>query len=172
MLDRDVHAFEQLETFVSRGILLDANLLVVYIVAIVDTQRIGHVKRTEVYGPDDGLFLLQAVSRFTTRFTTPGILTEATNLLEPFFKSLPSPLLERLRVALIEEISILKERHLFAKDLVRDEALFRYGFSDLAIASLAGTEMIVLSADLPLCLLLESRGLPVVNYNYVRPALR
>ena len=163
--------FEKLQSFEPRGILLDTNLLVVYIVAITDIRKVGIAKRTEAYGESDALFLLKLLPRYAKRFTTPGILAEATNLLQTFFNALPAAATEWLRDALREDLNLTEERHVPANTLAQDDALLRYGFTDLAVAALAGEQMIVLTADAPLARLLEIRRLPCVNYNHIRFAI-
>jgi hypothetical protein len=157
-----------LREFVSKGILIDANLLVVYTVGIVDPRLVGKTKRTENFNPEDAKFLIRAVQKFKRRFTTPGILTETTNLLEPFFKTLREETRHWLKTAIREDLSLIEERWIPGKQIAEDDNLLKFGFGDLAITALAGEEIVVLTADLPLHLLLQSRGLPNVNYNHLR----
>ena len=79
-----------------------------------------------------------------------GFGPRVSNLLEPFFKSLPMHILHWLQTALREEIAILEERWIPAKQFSHDEQLLIYGFTDLAIANL-GQENIgsAFTADLP-----------------------
>jgi len=160
--------FDLLRSFEPRGILLDTNLLVVYVVALTDPRRVGVVKRTENFESSDGRFLLMLLPRYAKRYTTPAILAEASNLLEPFFKSLPREALAWLRSAIREELSVTEEIYVPAREIAADEALLRYGFTDLAVAALAGQRMVVLTADAPLSSLLDARQLPCVNYNQIR----
>jgi hypothetical protein len=160
--------FRLLNSFEPRGILLDTNLLVVYIVGLTDLGKVGVVRRTEAYEPKDARFLLQLLPRYATRFTTPGILAEATNLLRPFFDKLAIERRTTVQSSLREELRLTEEVFIPAKELAQDDALLRYGFTDLAVAALAGRQMIVLTADAPLAQLLESRQLPCVNYNQIR----
>jgi hypothetical protein len=157
-----------LRSFESEGVLLDTNLLVIYLVAIVDRNLIGKVKRTENFLPEDAIFLFRNLPRFARRFTTPGIWAETSNLLTPFFRTLPKATHRSLHRAIRDEIAILDEQWVPAKSFAHDEELLKYGFTDLAIASLAGEKMVVLTADLPLVLLLQRRGLPCVNFNTLR----
>lgn len=161
-------ALKTLQEYEASGILLDTNLLVIYYVALIDIRRVGRVKRTENFQPEDASFLLHLVSRYAKRHTTPGILAEATNLLEPFFKSLSGDLRQWLQAALREDLAVVEEHFVPAKTLAQDDQLLTYGFSDLAIAHIQQDRMLVLTADLPLTLLLQRRGIACVNYNTFR----
>ncbi len=157
-----------LRSFEPKGMLLDTNLLVIYIVAIVDRNLIGKVKRTENFLPEDALFLFNYLPRFAHRFTTPGIWAEASNLLAPFFKTLSKTARQSLQISLRDEIAVLDEQYVPAKAVAHDEQLLNYGFTDLAIACLAQNQMVVLTADFPLVVLLQKRNLPCVNFNTLR----
>ncbi|HUO09548.1 MAG TPA: hypothetical protein VM008_14660 [Phycisphaerae bacterium] len=150
------------------AILLDTNLMVVYTVACLDIYRIGRAKRTEAFTSTDGRRLLYLVSRFRRRRSTPAILAESFNLLEPFFKTLPPSESHRLQTAIREEIDLIEEHYVPAKRIAADDALLRYGFTDLAIASHADNETVIVTVDLPLIGLLEKRNLAVLNYNHLR----
>jgi hypothetical protein len=160
--------FDLLASFEPRGILLDTNIPVVYIVALVDIRKVGAVKRTEAYESADARFLLQLLPRYAKRYTTPAILGETTDLLLQFFRGLPSGVLHGLKVAIQEELAVTEERHIPAKTLAEDDALLPYGFTDLAIAALGGQQLVVLTSDAALARLLENRELPGVNFNHIR----
>jgi hypothetical protein len=152
-------------------ILLDTNLLVVYIVAMVDKSRVGKVKRTESFQLEDADFILWLLPRYARRVVTPGILAEASNLLEPFFRSLPREVLRRLQAFIRQELEVMEEHFVPARSFAHDEELLVYGFSDLAIAHLQRDRTVIFTNDLPLALLLQRRGLRCVNYNTIRLAI-
>src|SRR5690606_14486178 len=62
------------------GVLLDTNLLLLWLIGRYDRRLIGRHKRTEAYTTDDFQLLDRLTRRCTKRFTTPHVLTEVSNL--------------------------------------------------------------------------------------------
>ncbi|AQG78174.1 hypothetical protein AWR27_01710 [Spirosoma montaniterrae] len=66
----------------SRGLIIDTNLIVLLVVGSVDPKRISSHKRLSKYTNDDFSILKSFVQRFRhPLYTTPNILTEASNLI-------------------------------------------------------------------------------------------
>lgn len=62
------------------GILVDANLLLVYFLGSFNPQLIPQYKRTEKYTLEDFAVLCRIIKCFDCLITTPNILTEVSNL--------------------------------------------------------------------------------------------
>jgi hypothetical protein len=150
------------------AILLDTNLFVVLAVAWVNPDLVGHVKRTEGYTRDDAEAIERICRQFKRRVTTPAILAEVTNLLDRFVKDLSPDWELRLKQSLLAEISVLDERYIPARQMMADEALLKFGFTDVAIAAIAASDVLVLTTDVMLTGLLAKRKLPCINYNHHR----
>ncbi len=64
-----------------RGIIIDTNLMLVYIVGIYDPDYISRFKKTEKYGVEDFKCIHSVLSYFRKHIiTTPHIITELSNL--------------------------------------------------------------------------------------------
>src|SRR4051794_6446818 len=63
----------------SRGALLDANLLLVYVVGRTNRSRLSQLAHIKQYR-DDYPLLERLVEFFPTVYTTPNVLTEVSNL--------------------------------------------------------------------------------------------
>ncbi|MBU1753132.1 hypothetical protein KKG56_04655, partial [bacterium] len=64
----------------NRGIVVDANLLLVYFLGSFNPQLILQYKRTKIYTLEDFYVLCQFIKYFDRLITTPNILTEVSNL--------------------------------------------------------------------------------------------
>ena len=62
------------------GILIDTNLLVLFVVGRVNRARIETFKRTRQYTLADYNLLVWALAQFTVVYTVPHILAEVSNL--------------------------------------------------------------------------------------------
>jgi hypothetical protein len=87
------------------ALLIDANLLILYVVGILDEDLIDRHKRTRKYSKEDWEELRQFILAYRSLVTTPSVLTEASNLLSfgmtgktksELFDALGSMILERL----------------------------------------------------------------------------
>ncbi len=162
----------ELERLVSayraRGVLLDANLLVLYIVGSHDPRLIGSVKATRSFTVRDYEFVAGLVSLFDRLVTTPHVLTEVDGLSNV---GLPGrhrwDYLDTFRQRIEEAVEVQTP----ARDVVADPAFLRLGLTDAAVLTLGEGGPLVVSTDLDLCIALESRGLGVVNYNHIRLAI-
>lgn len=65
-----------------KGILVDANLLVVLLVGKLGPEHLKNCRATKSnsFTPDDYSLLVQGVAKFDKLVTTPHILTEVSNL--------------------------------------------------------------------------------------------
>jgi len=150
-----------------KGILVDANLLVVLLVGKLGSAHLKNCRATKSKGftPEDFSLLEQGVAKFDTLVTTPHILTEVSNLAG----GLPEPLLGEFRAKFREEVvERFSEQTRAAKEIAQDGHFLRFGLTDTAISMIAPGRYLVLSDDLPLCGVLRQRKVDVINFNHVR----
>lgn len=148
------------------GLIMDTNLLVLYIVGLHDPDRIDQFKRTKgAYSVDDFYLLVRLIEQFGGFSTTPNILTEVSNLIEGVRYN-DIPLLSLLR----SKVAYREERYEVSKLIFDDEnsALEKFGLSDAVLYALARQNYVVLTVDAPLSAFLESKNLPVINFNHLR----
>jgi hypothetical protein len=149
-----------------KGILVDANLLVVLLVGKLGPAHLKNCRATKLtsFTPEDYSRLVQGVTKFDTLVTTPHILTEVSNLAG----RLPEPLLGDFRAMFREVVKKFAEQTLAAAEIARDPHFLRFGLTDTAISMIAPGRYLVLTVDLPLCGLLKQRKVDVINFNYFR----
>jgi hypothetical protein len=147
-----------------KGILVDANLLVVLLVGKLDPAHLNNCRATKSFTPDDFSLLRWIVEQFDTLVTTPHILTEVSNLAG----RLPQPLLEEFRVVFRGIVKSLSEQSRPAMDIAWDAQFIKFGLTDTAITMIVPGHYLVLSDDLPLCGLLQRKKVDVINFNNIR----
>jgi rRNA-processing protein FCF1 len=144
------------------GLLIDTNLLLLYLVGVLDRNRITTFKRTSIYTSDDFDMLDAIMGRFQRVITTPHILAEVSNL----GGQLGAPLNRKFFDVLAEAITRLNEQYVPSNDAM--QGYRRLGVTDAGIIHIAHTYL-VLTDDFPLSNYLESRGIDVINFNHLRP---
>ncbi len=128
-----------------RSLLLDANLLLVLAIGLVDPWHIRqHKKTTGEYLGEDYELLFEFISGFAPCLTTPHILTEVSNQLAQGSGALQYTLFQ----GFADLTRILIEHHVPGRDLVGQDQFHAFGLTDMGILDLAAREeSLVVSAD-------------------------
>ncbi len=71
---------EQLNAYRRRGLLVDANLLLLYFLGSYDRKQISSNKRLATFSVEDFDLIVRVLKLFSLLVTTPNILTEVSNL--------------------------------------------------------------------------------------------
>lgn len=149
----------------TRGVLLDANLLILYLVGSHDPRLIQTTKATRQFNKQDFEFVARLVAYMERLVTTPHVLTEVNGLSNT---GVPRRHRYDYLSTFREQIGGMVEVLAEAKEIALRDVFLRLGLTDAAIITLATDGPLVVSTDLDLCVALESRGLDVVNYNHIR----
>lgn len=147
-----------------KGILIDTNILLLYFVGAVNRTRISKFNRTEKFTPEDYDLLLEVISFFSKRVTTPNILTEVNSLIN----QLGEPERSQCLVLFSRSIALLDENYIPTKIVSQRSEFMRFGLTDCGILELAYNQYLVLTDDLKLAVHLQSQGVDVVNFNHLR----
>jgi hypothetical protein len=149
------------------GILIDSNLLFIYGVGLLNPDYIGIQKGTRDYTVEDFRLLQHFLEKFGAVLTTPNIMTEASNLAGKLREDVRLVFRILLRETLIK---LLTERYVATTSAVNYPFFDRLGVTDAAIGFLAEEDVLVLTDDLDLHLMLASRQLESVKYTtHLRP---
>ncbi|HEV2137082.1 MAG TPA: hypothetical protein VGR47_22880 [Terracidiphilus sp.] len=154
-----------LKSHLGKSAILDSNLLLLAWCCKFDPLLLNTFKRLNSFEAGDLLLLSETLNLFSTLWTTPHVLTEVSNLAN----SLPSWIRERWSEFFSKQILLIHEAYEPSCNLASDPVAFRFGLTDSALTRLASNH-VILTTDWPLCGLLESRKLPVVNFNRLREA--
>ncbi len=148
----------------ARGILINTNILLLYLIGLVNRERIPRFKRTAQFIPEDYDLLCQLVNSFQKVITTPNILTEVNSLAN----QLGEPERSQCLNIFARLISIISEEYLDSDSVTKHEFFARFGLTDCGIMYLAQDKYLVLTDDLKLSLYLKAQGIDAINFNNLR----
>lgn len=149
----------------SKQVLLDANLLTMYLVAQLGNGEVEKFKRTRAYTIDDAVILNKVLLGFGSILTTPHILAETANLLDWFH----STKRQKLFAYLCQFIQMVDEQHLIAKQVIASPAFYKLGLSDATLFDLCHEQgCVLLTTDLDLYGFAVGYGLEAINFNHLR----
>jgi hypothetical protein len=152
----------------STGILLDTNLLLLYLIGLLDPDRIELFKRTEKFSYEDFQILLRIMRPFKIIRTLPHVLAEVNSL----SGQLHSNILPSFREICKAQIELFEEASP-ASISASQRPEFRYlGLTDAAVIIESIGKLLVLTDDLPLYVALNKAGVDVLNFTAMRYALR
>ncbi len=161
-MDDDIPSL--IERYASRGVLVDTNLLLLYVVGRTNSARIERFKRTKQFTAEDFQTLGRFLHSFHRRLTTPCVLTEVSN----FASQLGEPERSRCLETLGREIESLEEHYEPSFTLAGDELFREVGLTDCSIRRLAEKNLLVLTDDYKLANRLHSLDLAAINFNHLR----
>ena len=144
-------------------LLLDTNLLLFYLVSVVDLSLLSRFKRVSSFRLSDVLLLQSLVGGFRAMITTPHILTEASNFIDQ------APM--DWRDSLIEALRAFAEGHqeyYEASALLMNRVEFRrLALTDTALAALS-REATVATLDYELYGRIVHDGGMAVHFDHLR----
>ena len=148
-------------------LLVDSNLLVLYVVGSVNIARVSQFKRTCKYIPADYSLLTAIMREFAEIYAVPQVMTEVSNLtdLHGVEKAAARETLKQLihNVVEPEVSSVTASVNLLFPEL---------GLTDAAIAEIAlAHDCTVLTDDLPLHLWLTTLKISAINFTHLRERL-
>jgi rRNA-processing protein FCF1 len=147
-----------------KGILIDTNILLLYFIGAINRARISKFNRTEKFVPEDFDTLLEIMSFFSRRVTTPNILTEVNSLTN----QLGEPERSHCFAVFSRSLSLFDESYVASNPISQRAEFLRFGLTDCGILELAQDRFLVLTDDLKLTVHLHSQGIDAINFNNLR----
>jgi hypothetical protein len=152
-------------------VLIDTNLLLLYIVGLANRNYIGLHKRLSGYSEADFELLLQTLSIFSDIVLLPHVLAEVSNLA----RQTPNPMRSHIQDKLKELVEVAAEIPISSRDGVRREEFGDYGVTDSVILQLCSlnqrdVSFWLLTADDGLAVQAEILGYDVMNFTHLREA--
>lgn len=148
----------------AEALILDTNLLVLFVVGTASRENIGRHKKLTQFTPDDFDALVSLVNNATAVYVTPHTLTETSNLASYIAEPARSAISEVLRA--IARTS--EERSVPSATASQNPAFIRLGLADAAVIESLTSEAVVLTTDLDLYLAALAQGKQAVNFNHLR----
>lgn len=147
-----------------RTLVLDANLLVLFVAGLTDRRLIGQHKRLRAYVDEDFVQLHRILAYSARVMVTPHVLAETSNLLG----QIEAPSRQRLLVTLSRVCGELIEVFVAASDAARDSIFPQLGLTDTALLMLPLDGHALLTADHDLHVAAIRRGHDSRNFNHTR----
>lgn len=150
-----------------KRLLIDTNILLLYVVGSLGLERIARHKRTAKFTIQDYQLLQKVLREFGGIVATPNVLTEVSDLLSQTDKETKAKLLALFAVRVVPD---LEEQYVRSREAAEMIEFLRLGLTDATILSLPKKDLTVLTDDLHLYLALQRRGIDAVNFNHLREA--
>lgn len=150
------------QKFRKKGILIDTNLLVLFLVGSYDENMVGS-KRTTNYVVEDYRYLKTFLETFEQHFYTPNILTEITNLTDSFNSEPNFYFFQHVKYIL----GAFKEHNVSSDEIMELKSFLKFGLTDAVNCKLSD-KYLVLTDDLKLYSYLANQDLPAINFNHIR----
>jgi len=147
-------------------VLIDANLLTLWIVGEVSKDEVLRNRRTKRYSIEDYQILARYLTRFSRVMILPNIATETSNLIG----ALSGDYLKKARAILAAGLNVWNESYIQSASASKEPDFNRLGLTDAAILICATRETEVLTDDLDLYLSLSRKRIPVTNFTHLRTA--
>jgi rRNA-processing protein FCF1 len=148
-----------------KGVLIDANILLLLLIGLLDKRLISNFKHTKTFTTEDFETLEAFLSNFNTFITTPNIITEVGNLSGHLAENRK----EAYSQVFANMIKTLEEFYMISADVAKMKEFAKLGITDAGIISLARDDYFVLTDDFALSRTLEKQGVSVFNFNHIRP---
>ena len=147
-----------------KGVLVDANLLVLLLVGTVNRRRIGDFKRTQSFTAEDFDLLRKLIAHLgPSMLATPHVLSQVSDLTD-----LKGRELLQAREVMKALVRKMEETYHPALDLVEHPLFTRFGLADAAVAAIHHTGALILTADLDLYIGLQRLKIESLNFHHIR----
>ena len=145
-------------------VLLDSNLLVLFVAGMSSREYIGRHRRLRDYSEEDFDLLVEFIRPMSALVVTPNILTETSNLLSGIAEPVRSHIADTFR----QIVGSMDERFVQSTRAVEQREFPRLWLTDAAVLTELANSHVLLTADLDLYLATSQRGYSAVNFNHLR----
>jgi len=153
------YLLQLLTKYKEKGILVDTNILLLYLVGSLDINLIRNFSRTAMFTEKDFDFVSRFIDSFTVKITTPHILTEVSNL----FGNRTD-----LHVILKGFLKLVDEKFLESIEVADTKPFLDFGLTDTAIIETSKNSYLILTDDKPFFGYLLSKGIDAVSLHQLR----
>lgn len=157
-----------LQKYRSKGILIDANLLLLYLVGFHDKRLVGDGKYNKLskYSAEDFNLLVRLKAVFANCVTTAHVLTEVSNLANDLPESTKAECLSEF----VQVFDDTEELELASFEVAKRSEFCYLGLTDCALAEVSN-RFLVVTDDARLVAKLGESGLEALNFNHLRTHL-
>ena len=149
----------------AKGVLVDANLLVLFLVGLINKRRIPEFKRTQNFTIEDFDLLERLIAWFGKLVATPHVLSQVSDLTD--LRGTERGQIRELFKLLVE--GQIEETYDRSSLLVAHPTFKEHGLTDASVATISSRGILVLTADVNLQRELQRRNADALDFNHVRP---
>ena len=153
------HLLKLIQTYKNKGLLIDTNILLLYIVGSFDPILIRDFKRTANFNEDDFDIVSKFIRLFDFLITTPHILTEVSNFIDKR---------QNLQAVLKGYIENSKEIFMESSELSKQVTFLKFGLADSSVTHTAKDKYLIFTDDRPLYGFLINSQIDAVNLEQLR----
>ncbi len=148
-----------IQIYKQKGILIDTNIVLLYIVGSLNVSLIREFSRTSMFTETDFDKLSKFIDFFELKITTPHILTEVSNLIGNRHD---------IQNLLKTYVKSSEEKFLESFKICENRAFLNFGLADIAISETAKDLYLVLTNDSNLFGFLINQKIDVVSLEQIR----
>ena len=145
-------------------ILLDTNLLLLFIVGTASRDYISKHKRLTQFTVDDYDALVKVIECAPEVLLSPNTLTETSNLAAYIAEPAKAAIFRVLQ----NVIRSSPEQYIPSRVATERHEFLRLGLTDAALVEASTDEVAILTTDLDLYLAAIAKGSPAMNFNHLR----
>ncbi|CAN5367153.1 hypothetical protein BH20ACI1_BH20ACI1_15430 [soil metagenome] len=146
-----------------KGIFVDSEILLLFIVGTKDPNLIGNFGRTAKFDENDFILVSSFIDYFYLKITSPHILTEVSDLLGES---------NDFQFILKTYINIAEEVFLPSKNVAKSESFLKFGLADSAIIEVSKNSYLIFTADNRFYGYLSNMGIDAVNFNLLKSTFK
>ncbi len=148
-----------IQKYKRNGVLVDTNILLLYIVGSLDISLIRNFKRTANFSEKDFEIVSKFIDYFDLKITTPHVLTEVSDFIDNR---------QDLQYVLKVHIENTKEIFLDSLELSKKDTFLKFGLADTSVTYSAKDSYLIFTDDRPLYGFLTNSQVDAVNLDQVR----
>lgn len=147
------------QKYKQKGLLVDTNILLLYIVGSFDIDLIQNFKRTDIFSRDDFEKVSKFIDFFNIKIVVPHVLTQVSDFINnrQNLQSVLKVFIENSQEVLIE-----------STDLSKRETFLKFGLADTSVAFTAKDNYLIFTDDRPLYGFLINSNIDAVNLDQIR----
>ena len=146
-----------------KGIFVDSEILILYVVGSKAPNLIGKNKLTANFDENDFIIVSRFIESFNLKITSPHILTEVSDLLGES---------NDFHIILKEYINRAEELFLSSEEVAESESFLKFGLADSAMLEISKNSYLIFTADNRFYGYLTTMGIDAVNFDSVKLALQ
>lgn len=162
---REPHSSQELiDNHRSNGLLIDTNLILLFVVGSISRNFIGKFKRTQNYLQEDFQKVAAIRLQFSKHWVTPNILTETDSL----GRQLPQNCWPHFSKAMANLTHLITEQKIVRSTVIDSGPQYtKLGLTD-SVSLMLGRPLLILTDDFRMQGTAVSLGIDVINLNHLR----